>query len=208
MAKTVSPLGSSGSEESARSRHGVSPQSRVGSPFSRWRSQAEQEHDPTSRVITLVVLMLIISTGILWSCDMFCCPIGKKLISLSERLHAAAPQAGGARSTAGGDAHDEPTDTANGGADSFYAAAGSFRCPQPQRYSREEVARHHVEDDLWIVVDGNVLDVSSFVVQHPGGSVLLDGAGGHDMATEFARFHEPSTVSLFASFCIGRIRGQ
>ncbi|KPA76288.1 hypothetical protein ABB37_08017 [Leptomonas pyrrhocoris] len=87
----------------------------------------------------------------------------------------------------------------------FWDLAGNFLCPQPQRYTRDEVAQHRTADDLWIVIDGNVLDVSLFIHQHPGGLVLLDGAGGQDMATVFARFHHPSSVRLFANFCIGRV---
>ncbi|KAL7699073.1 Cytochrome b5-like Heme/Steroid binding domain containing protein [Lotmaria passim] len=90
----------------------------------------------------------------------------------------------------------------------FFNIAGNFRCPQPRRYTRDEVARHCTADDLWVVIDGNVLDLSEFINQHPGGLVLLDGAGGQDMATAFARFHHPSSVSLFSSFCIGRIAGS
>ncbi len=33
----------------------------------------------------------------------------------------------------------------------------------------EEVARHIVDDSLWMVVDGHVVDVSKFLKQHPGG---------------------------------------
>lgn len=95
---------------------------------------------------------------------------------------------------------------AAGGVGDFFQAAGNYRCPPVRYFTRAEVATHTTQHDLWVVVDGNVLDVSTFVDQHPGGEVLLDGAGGQDMAPIFAQFHHPSSVMLFPSFCIGRIR--
>ena len=38
-------------------------------------------------------------------------------------------------------------------------------------FTLEEVARHNKVDDLWIIVDGDVFDCSSFVDLHPGGKV-------------------------------------
>ena len=37
----------------------------------------------------------------------------------------------------------------------------------------DEVARHCTEGDAWIVLDGEVFDVSSFVKWHPGGRGVL-----------------------------------
>ncbi|ESL10471.1 hypothetical protein TRSC58_01796 [Trypanosoma rangeli SC58] len=88
----------------------------------------------------------------------------------------------------------------------FFASAGDFRCPPVAYFAREEVARHVSESDLWMVIDGNVLDVSSFVQQHPGGLLIMEGAGGHDAAALFSEFHVPSTVKLFEKYCIGRLR--
>ncbi|RNF02683.1 hypothetical protein TraAM80_06205 [Trypanosoma rangeli] len=87
----------------------------------------------------------------------------------------------------------------------FFASAGGFRCPPVAYFAREEVARHASESNLWMVVDGNVLDVSSFVQQHPGGLLIVEGAGGHDAAALFSEFHLPSTVKLLEKYCIGRL---
>ena len=46
------------------------------------------------------------------------------------------------------------------------------------KYTWEEVARHSSPDDCWMVIKGQVYDVSAFWPSvHPGGHLLLDAAG-------------------------------
>jgi len=40
---------------------------------------------------------------------------------------------------------------------------------EERRFSSEEVAVHSCGDDAWIVVDGEVYDVTGFLQSHPGG---------------------------------------
>ena len=51
--------------------------------------------------------------------------------------------------------------------------------------TKEEVARHRTAGDLWIVVDGAILDVSAFAAEHPGGDDVLLEAGGRDATEEY-----------------------
>ena len=44
-------------------------------------------------------------------------------------------------------------------------------------YSLEEVAKHSSHDDCWVIVRDKVYDVTSFVKEHPGGSLIFSGAG-------------------------------
>lgn len=37
------------------------------------------------------------------------------------------------------------------------------------RFSKEDVAAHNKGDDLWIIVDDDVYDVTKFQDEHPGG---------------------------------------
>ncbi|RCN49723.1 cytochrome b5-like Heme/Steroid binding domain protein [Ancylostoma caninum] len=44
-------------------------------------------------------------------------------------------------------------------------------------YSMNEVARHCTADDLWIVFDGKVYNMTSYLSSHPGGNAMLRQAG-------------------------------
>ena len=37
-----------------------------------------------------------------------------------------------------------------------------------QEFTAEEVAKHNKKDDIWVIVDGQVLDVMKFLPDHPG----------------------------------------
>jgi len=45
------------------------------------------------------------------------------------------------------------------------------------KYTMEEVKKHSTKEDCWTVIKGRVYDVTKFVNEHPGGDVILDGAG-------------------------------
>ncbi|KAK6753751.1 hypothetical protein RB195_013004 [Necator americanus] len=44
-------------------------------------------------------------------------------------------------------------------------------------YTRNEVARHCTADDLWIIFDGKVHNMTPYFEFHPGGSAMLRQAG-------------------------------
>ena len=48
-----------------------------------------------------------------------------------------------------------------------------------------DVAKHNTKADCWVVVDGQVLDVTSFLSEHPGGELAILTFAGKDATEEF-----------------------
>ena len=51
--------------------------------------------------------------------------------------------------------------------------------------SMADVAKHNSKTDCWVVVDGQVLDVTSFLGEHPGGELAILTFAGKDATEEF-----------------------
>jgi cytochrome b involved in lipid metabolism len=65
--------------------------------------------------------------------------------------------------------------------DSAAAAAST----SSKLYTWEEIMKHTSETDLWVVMEGNVVDVTSFLFEHPGGLDPLMQMGGKDLTNLF-----------------------
>lgn len=58
-----------------------------------------------------------------------------------------------------------------------------------QKYSMEEIKQHNKPDDLWMVVDGNVYDLTKYLDYHPGGAKKLMLGAGKDASSLFHKHH-------------------
>lgn len=47
-----------------------------------------------------------------------------------------------------------------------------------------EVKKHDKDGDAWVVIHGNVVDVSDFVPRHPGGKAVLQQFAGKVRVTQ------------------------
>ncbi|KAF8896259.1 peroxisomal acyl-CoA-dehydrogenase [Infundibulicybe gibba] len=78
--------------------------------------------------------------------------------------------------------------------------------------TREEVAKHNKDDDIWIVIDGKVFDITRFKDLHPGGaSVFLDSdIAGQDATEAFYGLHRHDVIlkPQYLRLQIGTIQGE
>merc|ERR1711972_1041577 len=65
-------------------------------------------------------------------------------------------------------------------------------------YTLEEVAKHTSKSDCWVVVNGEVLDVTKFLSEHPGGELAILTFAGKDATEEFNMIHPPDVIPKYA----------
>jgi len=76
-------------------------------------------------------------------------------------------------------------------------------------FSLKEVAAHNKEDDCWVVVNGEVLDVTKFMHDHPGGKMAIMTFAGRDATHEFNMLHDKNVVEKYAPECVvGKLKAE
>ncbi|KAF1820651.1 cytochrome b5 [Dissoconium aciculare CBS 342.82] len=67
-----------------------------------------------------------------------------------------------------------------------------------KQFSTAEVAEHaSVEKGLYIIIDGGVYSMSSFVDEHPGGAKILKRVGGKDASKQFWKYHNEHVLKKY-----------
>ncbi|KAF8435122.1 FMN-dependent dehydrogenase-domain-containing protein [Boletus edulis BED1] len=59
----------------------------------------------------------------------------------------------------------------------------------------KEVALHNSRESCWIIVHGNVYDVTDFLDEHPGGSKIILKYAGKDATKEYEPIHPPDAIT-------------
>ncbi|GAA5911500.1 hypothetical protein JCM6882_000519 [Rhodosporidiobolus microsporus] len=75
-------------------------------------------------------------------------------------------------------------------------------------FSKDEVAKHNKEDDLWLIIDSAVYDLSRFVDLHPGGAHVLLQVAGKDATDAFFGMHRAEVLNKYGRYIIGTVEGQ
>lgn len=80
----------------------------------------------------------------------------------------------------------------------------------PRNISVAEVRKHSSVESCWIVVDGQVYDMTSFAPSHPGGAQIIYRHGGKDASDQYNAVHAPSLISktLDAKHQVGTLDAQ
>jgi cytochrome b involved in lipid metabolism len=78
---------------------------------------------------------------------------------------------------------------------------------QVQEYSFSDVYKHNLKNDLWIIINGKVYDVTKWIRKHPGGDILLLGIAGQDASMPFVSYHDQKKIDLLIRrFEIGSVK--
>lgn len=80
-----------------------------------------------------------------------------------------------------------------------------------QSYTQAEVAANNSAASCWLVVEGKVYDVTSYIGRHPGGDEILEGCGQPDATNLFETKggrgvpHSGSAEAQLESYLIGEL---
>ena len=66
-------------------------------------------------------------------------------------------------------------------------------------YTMAEVRTHRTKEDCWIVISGNIYDITEFLQKHPGGSGMLMGVAGEEVTDYFYALHKPEILDTVGS---------
>jgi len=113
--------------------------------------------------------------------------------SAPQRKAAAAPKTQQG-SLADPNEENLPKAHASAGGDPAAAAPAGGK----KQFTKEEVAKHNTEKDCWVIVNGEVLDVTKFLPDHPGGKKAILIYAGKDATDEFNMLHEKNVVVKYA----------
>lgn len=107
---------------------------------------------------------------------------------------AAAVAAAAAAPTAAAPAKATPAEQATPAtAPAADAGAGTSL----KRYTRAEVAKHNKESDCWCIIRGQVLNLTAFLPDHPGGKQSVLMYAGKDATKEFDLVHQPEVIEKY-----------
>ncbi|CAH2355528.1 fumarate reductase 1 [[Candida] railenensis] len=83
-----------------------------------------------------------------------------------------------------------------------------FEIPAKE-FTAEEVAKHNSPTDCWCIVKNVVLDLTSFLKDHPGGESSILNFAGKDATESFDMLHEDNVIVRYAKECVlGRLKGK
>ncbi|PLB54609.1 acyl-CoA dehydrogenase NM domain-like protein [Aspergillus steynii IBT 23096] len=64
-------------------------------------------------------------------------------------------------------------------------------------FSKDDVVSHSKPDNLWVVIDEDVYDLTSFQDEHPGGKKILQRVAGKDASKQFWKYHNEGILKKY-----------
>lgn len=78
---------------------------------------------------------------------------------------------------------------------------------QFSQYSLEEIAKHNLDSDCWLIIHDKVVDVTNYLSKHPGGSQILLDYAGKDCTDKFDEIHPDYVLTRFLpQLVIGQVQ--
>jgi sphingolipid 8-(E/Z)-desaturase len=71
-------------------------------------------------------------------------------------------------------------------------------------FTLDEVRQHKEADDMFLLIENEVYDVTEFAKTHPGGSIIYK-YGGKDASDQFRAFHRPRVAGYLKKFHVGSL---
>ncbi|CAN3480860.1 cytochrome b5 [Diutina catenulata] len=77
-----------------------------------------------------------------------------------------------------------------------------------QEFTADEVAKHDTLDDLWVIYNGEVYDITKYIDEHPGGEEVVVDCAGTDATEAFDDIgHSDEAKEILASLKVGKLKG-
>ncbi|OOF97980.1 hypothetical protein ASPCADRAFT_128160 [Aspergillus carbonarius ITEM 5010] len=64
-------------------------------------------------------------------------------------------------------------------------------------FTKDDVASHSKTDNLWVVIDEDVYDLTGFQDEHPGGKKILQRVAGKDASKQFWKYHNEGILKKY-----------
>lgn len=79
--------------------------------------------------------------------------------------------------------------------------------PKPAGLTMDTVALHSTQSDCWIVINGNIYSVASYIPMHPGGARRIANLCGGDATGGYnGQGHSSYSDSLLGSYLVGPLQ--
>lgn len=80
-----------------------------------------------------------------------------------------------------------------------------------KEFDKEEVARHASKDDCYMIIEGKVYDLTSYINKHPGGIIIADYCGKDGTEAFNARGrekepHSPRAREILKNYYLGELK--
>ncbi|GLB18528.1 hypothetical protein AtubIFM61612_008424 [Aspergillus tubingensis] len=64
-------------------------------------------------------------------------------------------------------------------------------------FTKGDVASHNKGDNLWVIIDEDVYDLTKFQDEHPGGKKILQRVAGKDASKQFWKYHNEGILKKY-----------